>query len=123
MSGYLGMDATTGRRITGRAHLAQSLTKILTTSIGSRLRRRPFGSLVPDSIDAPGNRAALLQIYAAAASAIMAWEPRIQLRGVTAQPDPAQPGRYYIDVQGEAVIDGAPQSVRIAAPLSGLGQG
>jgi phage baseplate assembly protein W len=74
-----GMDATTGRLLTGVAHLKQSIQQILTTRIGSRVMRRKFGSTVPDLIDSPANRQTLLQCYAAIAVAIHDFEPRLKL--------------------------------------------
>lgn len=52
-----GMDATTGKPLSGDAHLAQSVADILTTPIGSRVMRRSYGSLIPSLIDAPINAA------------------------------------------------------------------
>ena len=49
----IGLAATTGRTITGAAHLAQSIADVLTTPIGSRVMRREYGSLLPDLIDDP----------------------------------------------------------------------
>lgn len=98
---YLGMDALTGLRITDDAHLAQSIKKILTTAIGTRLRRRPFGSLGPDVIDAPTNPAAVLQLYAATATALATWEHRVVVRALRAQFDPERPAGLVIDIQAE----------------------
>jgi phage baseplate assembly protein W len=114
---YLGMDANTGRRIGGKAHLDQSVRKILTTSIGTRFARRPFGSLTPDLIDAPANPATIVQLYAAAATALMSWEPRLSLRTVKAQADATAPGRLVFTVTGDADIDGDTQPVTVAASL------
>ncbi|WP_402719017.1 hypothetical protein [Janthinobacterium rivuli] len=58
------MHAATGRSLTGLGHLRQSITDILTTPIGSRIRRR-YGSEVPELIDPPLNSATQLRIYAA----------------------------------------------------------
>lgn len=103
---YLGMNASTGLQIVDRDHLSQSIGKVLSTSIGTRLRRRPFGSLGPDLVDAPGNASTLVQLYAAAATALMSWEPRITLRRVSAQASADEPGRFDITVEGETVADG-----------------
>lgn len=77
-----GMNAHTGRALTGLSHIQQSLADILTTPIGSRVMRRPYGSEVPELIDQPLNGATVLRIYAATAHAVMLWEPRIALTGV-----------------------------------------
>jgi len=96
------MDAQTGRRLTGRAHLAQSVGKILSTSVGTRLRRRPFGALAADLIDAPAHGATVLQLYAAAATALMTWEPRLRVRSLAVEVNAARPGRVLLTVNGEA---------------------
>ncbi|MNM57510.1 Lysozyme [compost metagenome] len=56
----MGMHAATGRSLTGLAHLRQSVADIITTPIGSRIRRRRYGSEVPELIDQPLNSATLL---------------------------------------------------------------
>lgn len=42
-----GMSATTGRALTEREHLAQSIADILTTPLNTRIMRRDYGSLLP----------------------------------------------------------------------------
>ncbi|KKO65363.1 25-like lysozyme [Janthinobacterium sp. KBS0711] len=78
----MGMHAATGRSLTGLGHLRQSVADILTTPIGSRIRRRRYGSEVPELIDQPLNSATQLRIYAATAFALRRWEPRLQLSSV-----------------------------------------
>jgi len=64
------------------ADIAQSVQTIVTTPIGTRLRRRGFGSHVFDLIDSPGNAAGALRLIAAAADPIERWEARVLfLRG------------------------------------------
>lgn len=104
---YLGMDAATGLRITDDAHLAQSIRTVLTTVIGTRQRRRPFGSLGPNLIDAPNNPATVLQLYAASAAALAAWEPRIVVRTLHAQLDTTRPSALVIDIDGEKISQAA----------------
>ncbi|MBB5612003.1 hypothetical protein HDE71_001000 [Janthinobacterium sp. S3M3] len=78
----MGMNASTGRSLTGLAHLRQSIADILTTPIGSRIRRRRYGSEVPELIDQPLSEATQLRIYAATAFALRRWEPRLSLSNV-----------------------------------------
>lgn len=115
MNSYLGMDAQTGLRITNRVHLDQSIKKIIGTSIGTRLRRRPFGSMAPDLIDAPANPGTILQLYAAAATALMSWEPRLRLHQITARVLADPPGAIEITVTGETVPDALGVSTPITA--------
>jgi len=73
----LGMDAATGRRLSGIAHVEQSIADILMTPIGSRAMRRDYGSHLFALIDQPGNRANRLRCYAAVVDALLRWEPRV----------------------------------------------
>ena len=109
----LGMNATTGRALSGLAHIRQSIADILTTPVGSRLMRRRYGSEVPELMDQPLNSATVLRIYAATAYAIRLWEPRISLTGL--QFETGQAGAASLILDG--VADG--QSVQLAV---GIGQ-
>ncbi|MGE4335579.1 MAG: GPW/gp25 family protein [Pigmentiphaga sp.] len=115
---YIGMDANTGLRISGRQHLNQSVTKILTTSIGTRVRRRPFGALAADLIDTPTNGAAVLQLYAAAATALMLWEPRLRVRSLSANVNAIRPGAVVLNIIGEADTGDRTESVSLSTTLS-----
>jgi phage baseplate assembly protein W len=118
MSTYLGMSSETGRRLSDLDHLKQSVQKILGTSISTRLRRRPFGSLNSDLIDAPGNQATLVQLYAATATALMTWEPRLSLQSIKATVDTDNPGRYVFDINGDTVsASGAALPVSISTTV------
>ncbi|WP_129991205.1 GPW/gp25 family protein [Rahnella sp. CFA14(1/10)] len=80
---YLGMSRHSGRAVEDMAHLNQSVSDILRTPIGSRVMRRDYGSLLSELTDQPQNAALRLQIMAACYSAILKWEPRISLTGIT----------------------------------------
>ncbi len=80
-----GIDATSGKRLSGLAHLRQSITDILTTPIGARVMRRDYGSRLYELVDAPLNRATLLDIFAATAEALDTWEPRLEVEDVKAE--------------------------------------
>lgn len=94
------MNRHTGRRVTGIAHLKQSVADILTTPLGTRLERRTYGSLLPSLIDQPDNGATRLRCYSAIASALMKWEPRLRVTrvGITSG---NQPGQASVDLEGE----------------------
>lgn len=94
------MDRTTGRRINGIDHLRQSIADILTTPLGSRLERRTYGSLLPELIDQPANARTRLRCYAAVASALMNWEPRLRVTRVGMQLG-EQPGQAVITLDGD----------------------
>ena len=110
-----GMDAKTGRAISGLAHLYQSIAKILTTSIGSRLKRRPFGSEIPDLIDAPNNGETRVRLYAAIATALMRWEPRLRLNRVQLSAETTETGAgvQVVDIEGTTTDTGDVVSTRI----------
>ncbi|MGR7949608.1 GPW/gp25 family protein [Alcaligenes sp. RM2] len=100
MSRYMGLNMTTGRAVTDHDHLAQSITKILTTPIGSRVMRREFGSLLPDLMDHPLNDSTVVLLYAASATALVRQEPRLRLTRVQLQPSDQEPGRSDLIVNG-----------------------
>lgn len=75
-----GINAATGSPLADWEHTKQSIRKILTTPIGSRVMRRDFGSDIPDMIDRKMTQGNVLAVYAAAASALARWEPRFQMR-------------------------------------------
>lgn len=77
-----GMNADTGRRLSGKEHIEQSITDILLTPIGSRIQRREYGSMLPELIDQPISDALVLQMMAASVIAITQWEPRIKITSV-----------------------------------------
>lgn len=106
------MNRTTGRRITGIAHLQQSVADILTTPLGTRLERRTYGSLLPSLIDQPDNARTRLRCYAAIASALMKWEPRLRVTRV-GMSSGAQPGQAVVDLEGEYLG----QAINLSAAL------
>ena len=73
----MGMNAETGRELTGLEHLKQSIADILNTPIGSRVMRRDYGSRLFELIDAPINRSTVVDIVAETAEALMKWEDRL----------------------------------------------
>ncbi len=104
------MNNTTGRALTGIDHLSQSISDILTTPQGSRVMRRDYGSLLPELIDHPDNAATRVRIYAAAAGALMKWEPRIKLSRVQMYSG-TRPGQVVIDIEGLYTPAGRQSSV------------
>ena len=115
----MGMDARTGKALGGDAHLAQSIADILATPIGTRLMRRDYGSRVPDLIDAPANAATRVQLYAATATALMRWEPRITLKRVVLSVIDAMQGRWVLDLIGTRTDTGAPVDLSVPVTLPG----
>lgn len=103
-----GMNVTTGRSLSGIAHIWQSCRDILTTLVGTRIERRDYGSMVPELIDHPHNQANNLRLMAATVTAIAKWEPRINIRQVNIYLD-GEAGKTFIDMQ----------AIRVDGPESG----
>ncbi|KAF1021891.1 MAG: hypothetical protein GAK30_01580 [Paracidovorax wautersii] len=87
-----GISNTTGRTISRRDHISQSIADILTTPIGTRVMRRNYGSYIPQLIDYPATPENQLRLIAASAQAIAKWEPRTTVQKVA----------FAIDAQGRA---------------------
>ena len=105
----IGMNASTGKTLSGIDHLRQSVRDILTTRVGTRVMRRDYGSLVPDLVDAPLNDTTLVDLYAETVAALVKWEPRIDVEQVTAS-IPA-PGRVELSLVGVYTPTGEPVTI------------
>ncbi len=100
-----GIDRNTGKVLSNLAHLKQSITDILTTSIGSRVMRRNYGSRLFQLIDAPLNSETLIELYAATAKALIKWESRFKLKNITANRTKTS-GRVELILTGEYLPEG-----------------
>ncbi len=110
-----GMDAVTGKPLSGTAHLAQSMGDILSTPIGSVVMLRDYGSALFELVDAPGNALTRSRVYAATATALARWEPRIRVTRMSLTIDDA---RWPLTVEGERTdTAGASDFVRLTIPL------
>lgn len=101
-----GTSATNGAALSGIDHLRQSIRDILTTRKGERVMRREYGSLLPDLVDAPLNDETIVDLYAETYTALVTWEPRIDLEQITAE-IPA-PGRVVLSLVGVYTPTGEP---------------
>lgn len=79
----VGMNRETGAALTEREHILQSVRTIILTPVGSRIKRRLYGSVIPELIDQPLNNATMLRLYSATAAAITKWEPRVTIVSLT----------------------------------------
>lgn len=95
---YIGMNRGTGRSVEDLAHIQQSIADILATPVGSRVMRRDYGSLLSELLDSPQNPALRLQIMAACYGAILKWEPRVRLTGITFET--TADGKMVVDITG-----------------------
>lgn len=71
-----------GGVVTGQADIAQAIALILTTPRGSDPHRPLFGADLLQFLDRP-ELEATPYLIAAAAEAILAWEPRVELVSIT----------------------------------------
>lgn len=110
-----GMNINTGERLSGLAHLRQSIADILTTPIGTRVMRRDYGSRLFELIDQPHNGATQVRLYAATAEALLKWEPRIRLTQVKLYRTDT-PGKVVIDLKGQLVR--ASKAFSLSLPLT-----
>ncbi|CND43210.1 GPW/gp25 family protein [Yersinia enterocolitica] len=108
---YIGMNRNTGLHIDDIDHIRQSIADILITPVGSRVMRRAYGSLLSELIAQPQNPALRLQIMAASYSAILRWEPRVKLTGITF--DTTFDGKMVVDITGTRSDSAAPLSLTI----------
>lgn len=116
------ISRVTGARLdpNSEAHLVQSIGDILTTPRGSRVLRRSYGSDLPDLIDQPIEPRRLpIKIFAAAAMALLAWEPRLRLTRVQieAWSAGAAAGRLKLRLTGKRVDLPRKPSVDLLIPL------
>ncbi|UNM21705.1 GPW/gp25 family protein [Pseudomonas sp. ArH3a] len=112
------MNRQTGGAIGTLDHIAQSMTDILTTRIGTRIARREYGSLLPELVDHPFNDVTRLRVYSGTVMALMRWEPRVSLSRVQFLGANLQ-GESVLDVEGSVVDSNEPFSLSIPLQLGG----
>jgi hypothetical protein len=95
-----GTDRRTGKRLSGSAHLRQSVSDILTTPVGSRVLVRDYGSDLFSLVDNPRDDLTRLRIIAATASALARWEPRLQVTRVGVSFSKSNPSSCTLDIEG-----------------------
>lgn len=104
-----GMDANTGRSLSGIEHLKQSVRDILTTPIGSRVMRRGYGSRLFQLIDNPINSETIADIIAESSDALKKWEKRVVVTKVEVVS--GQPGQVILNIIGKYRPSG--QSIKL----------
>lgn len=112
------MNRETGAAIGTLDHIAQSMTDILTTRIGTRVMRREYGSLLPELVDHPFNDVTRLRTYSGAVMALMRWETRVILSRVQFLGANLQ-GQSVLDVEGSVVDSNEPFSLSLPLQLGG----
>lgn len=101
---FTGINADTGKAMTGADHLKQSIRDILTTRIGTRIMRRDYGSRLPELVDNPMSELLKAELFAESAEALARWEPRFRLDRVYLESASAE-GRMVIGIEGRILID------------------
>lgn len=91
--------------------IRQSVEDILTTPVGSRVMRRNYGSLLPFMIDAPFNEVTRIQLFAAAATALIQWEDRVNLESISIEP--VEQGKFNLDLNVTLVDNNQKSSLSI----------
>lgn len=112
-----GMHITTGKSLTGIDHLRQSIADILTTPIGTRVMRRDYGSLLFELIDQPDNGYTRIRMYAATASALLRWEPRIRISQVSMERTSVA-GQVLLQLQGTVLQNGEAAELDLSVNLA-----
>lgn len=101
-----GIDRNTGKLLAGWPHVVQSLHVLFTTSFGSRVMRRYFGSQVPQLLGNNLVPSTITRFLAAVITAIELWEPRFRVVKVDIDatrntPESLRLGRLAMTVRGE----------------------
>lgn len=77
------MNANTGRMMSERDHIRQSIADILFTRLGTRVQREQYGSIIPDLMDSPIRGEVLAMTIASGVfMALATYEPRINITNV-----------------------------------------
>ncbi|WP_320169950.1 GPW/gp25 family protein [Maridesulfovibrio sp.] len=101
----IGVDARTGRKLGGIAHLKQSIVDILTTPIGSRVYRREYGSRLFKLVDRPQDSNFAIEVFSAVAEALDKWEPRYKLTKISIASAGAE-GNVILTLEGKYLPEG-----------------
>jgi len=92
-------DPTGGLRYaSGEASIQDCLLVLLQTATGERVMRPDFGTTAPTLVFAPGSPANLRMLENSISDAIQAYEPRVQLDSVVAEPTPGQENQVVVSV-------------------------
>lgn len=79
--------------------IQQSALVILGTARGERVMRPDFGSRLHELVFAPMNAATKSLVSRYATDALVQWEPRIDVLGVTSEEDPGTRGTLLVNVE------------------------
>lgn len=108
---YTYTDRVTGRAISRTQHISQCVGVLLTTRLGTRVRRRQVGSNIPLMVDSPLTAGTISDIYQDVASVLFEQEKRIIPRKITVDEIAYQKGRLVLTVQGVTVPQNTPITI------------
>lgn len=78
----MAMDRSTGKQITGRDEIEQSISEILGTQPGDRIMNAAYGADTLSLVDIPLDGSGKAKITQNTADAIRKWEPRMKITKV-----------------------------------------
>ncbi|MBS3029029.1 GPW/gp25 family protein [Dolichospermum sp. ST_sed1] len=76
----------------------QSILAILSTARGERVMRPDFGCRIHDLVFAPNNAGTVGEVISDVRSALVDWEPRIDILDIDVLPNPAHPNLLQISI-------------------------
>jgi len=119
-----GTDHNTGKVISGIAHIVQSLSRLLSTPIGSCVMLRDYGCYAFELIDNPADESNRLKLFTAITDAILKWETRVLPIKLSTDTSRAASGEFnaYIDAIVVEDIDNlsAGETITLTVPLLGV---
>jgi len=87
------------RLATGEENIRQSVRLILGTAKGERVMRPEFGCDIHDQVFSSLSPATLNRIEEGVRTALVRWEPRIDVESVEATPDSSTPNKVRIEIE------------------------
>lgn len=82
----------------GDRRLQDAIWLIVKTSLGERVMRPTFGAGANDYVFQPNSPTVRAALATAIRSALVLWEPRIDLDTVSVDPDPYEPSHVYVAI-------------------------
>lgn len=82
----------------GVDNIERSVRIVLSTAKGERVMRPEFGCEIHDQVFSSLSPATLNRIEESVRSALVRWEPRIDVERVDAQPDPETPNKVLVEI-------------------------
>jgi phage baseplate assembly protein W len=83
----------------GPARLSDAIWIIVKTSLGERVMRPSFGAGVNDFVFQSNSSLVRTQLVTSIKQALLKWEPRINLKQVTANPVPGEPSQVLVSIE------------------------